>query len=366
MQNQVNRGSFRFGRKAPKTHDIPDNYDPNYKMTPDFLSNPASDADSDLFLNSLATLRPDDIAPPPEKKKRSAHDIVYTVIRYTILTASVCVFAWSMYTILQSLIGYRQAEDLYASLADDFASDDFSLHLYEGSQSASMLRPSPNMPDFASSLVLSDGALAASKDFEIVEYNEEFEKMKAKLNSLSIKNPDTYGWIKIPGTVIDYPIMQSDDNEYYLDHAYTGDYLTAGAIFADYRNYDKLLKNFHVILYGHNMRNGLMFNNVMNYLDKKFFDENPYITIYTPDGIYTYEVFAIYETRYDYDYIRTAFPNYDEFIAYCEKLRANSIHVREGVEFKKGDRMLTLSTCTNNVTETGRYALHARLIDTDK
>ena len=165
--------------------------------------------------------------------------------------------------------------------------------------------------------------------------------------------------------MVSLPVVYRD-NDYYLDHTYENNYHAAGSIFADFRCYDTLMQNFHVILYGHNMRNGMMFNNVMNYLDKKYFDENPYIEIYTFDGIYTFEVFAIYETRYDYDYIRTAFPDYDEFIAYCEKLRANSLYVREGVEFKVGDRMLTLSTCTNNVTETGRYALHARLVNIEK
>ena len=314
---------------------------------------------ANLFLQSLEDLRADDIAPKPKKKKRSIYDIVYSCLRYTVLIVCSGVFVWSMYTIMQSLVGYREAEDLYSSLAD-LEGEDFEMSLFEGSNAAVRLRQSPVTPDYASSLVLSDN-IAASSDVEVTVYNEKFEKMKSKLNSLAVKNSDVYGWIKIDNTVINYPIMQSEDNEYYLDHTYENNYLAAGSIFADFRNYDQLKKNFHIILYGHNMR-----NNVMNYLDKKFFDENPYIEIYTFDGIYTFEVFAIYETRYDYDYIRTAFPDYDEFIAYCEKLRANSIHVREGVEFKEGDRMLTLSTCTNNVTETGRYALHARLVKTEK
>jgi len=318
-----------------------------------------------IFLQSLENLRADDIAPKPKKKKRSAYDIIYSCLRYTLLIVCSCVFVWSMYTIMQSLVGYREAEDLYASLAD-LEGEDFEMSLFAGSNAAVRLKQSPITPDYASSLVLSDSTLAANTDVEINVYNEKFEKMKSKLNSLAVKNSDVYGWIKIDNTVINYPIMQSEDNEYYLDHTYENNYLAAGSIFADFRNYDKLMKNFHVILYGHNMRNGMMFNNVMNYLDEKFFDENPYIEVYTFDGIYTYEVFAIYETRYDYDYIRTAFPNYDEFIAYCEKLRANSLYEREGIEFGVGDRLLTLSTCTNNVTETGRYALHAKLIKTEK
>ncbi len=325
----------------------------------DFVENPKPDADSSPFLYSLETLKPDDIA-PEQKKKTSPYTVAYRCVRLLLLVFSLGVFCWSMYTVLSSLVGYWRAEMLYASLS----SDDFEEELPAGVSPKS--RPLDTLPDYATALRAAGNPLDEHQDVKAASYNEKFESMKAKLNSLSIKNPDVFGWIKIRNTVIDYPIMHYSDNEYYLNHTYTGDFLQAGSIFSDYRCYTSIMKNFHLILYGHNMRNGLMFNNVMNYLDEKFFDENPYIEIYTFDGIYTYEVFAIYETRYDYDYIRTAFENYDQFIEYCEKLRANSLYVREGIEFKENDRLLTLSTCTNNITETGRYALHAVLVGAEK
>ncbi len=329
-----------------------------------FISETTRNVDRDPFLNSLENLIPDDIAPPKPPKKRTIYDVFYSSLRYILLMICAGVFVWSVYTIAQSFIGYRDAENLYGSLADDFDSDDYSMNLYEGSLAGKELAPSLPTPDYAASL--QGVEFMGREEIEVVEYNEKFLKMKSKLNNLSIINSDLWGWIKIDNTVINYPIMQSDDNDYYLDHSYEKNFLSAGSIFADYRNYDSLMKNFHVILYGHNMRNGQMFNNVMNYLDEDFFRENPYIEIYTFDGIYTYEVFAIYETRYDYDYIRTAFPSWDEFLPYCEKLRANSMYEREGVTFEKNDRLLTLSTCTNNVTETGRYALHAKLVKREK
>ena len=114
--------------------------------------------------------------------------------------------------------------------------------------------------------------------------------------------------------------MQGEDNDYYLDHAYTNEYMACGSIFADYRAYKNMEYNRNTVLYGHNMNNGTMFNNVTKFLDEDFFNSTN-ITIYTLDGIYTYEPFAIFETISTFQYFRMRFQDDADFVSFCEKMQ---------------------------------------------
>jgi len=171
------------------------------------------------------------------------------------------------------------------------------------------------------------------------------------------------GYIYIPNTKVSYLYVQGDDNDYYLNHTYEGEFMPAGSIFADARCLDPLLRNFNFILYGHNMKNGMMFNGITKFLDEKFFQENRYIYLYTLDGIYIYEIFAIRKVSKYGDYIRTAFAANTEFLEFAYAMQEASLYKRDGgIEFNENDRMLTLSTCTNDLYSE-RYTLQAKLID---
>jgi len=193
------------------------------------------------------------------------------------------------------------------------------------------------------------------------EYNEELEKMRAGLRALAQSNPDVYGWITVEGTNINYPLVQGEDNDYYLNHAYTGEFLPIGSIFVDFRCEDSITRNFNTVIYGHNITNGSMFHDVTKFSRKEYF-EDTYIYIYTLDGIYVYEPFSFYKTSYDYNYFRTGFTSAEDFIGFAEELSGNST-LKKDVTFDKNDRIITLSTCTN-IVQTERYALHAMLIKT--
>ena len=89
--------------------------------------------------------------------------------------------------------------------------------------------------------------------------------------------------------------------------------------------------------------------------------DNVRIYIYTFEGVYIYEPFAIYETRYDSNYIRTGFTSFDDFKAFTDKIKGDATKVKD-VEITESDRIITMSTCTNGAA-TARYALHAKLVD---
>ena len=199
-------------------------------------------------------------------------------------------------------------------------------------------------------------------------YAEKLTAMKASLTALKAKNPDVYGWIYVEGTTIDHPIMRGSDNDYYLNHAYTGEALPIGSIFLDYNTKDKLTDNFNAVIYGHNVvavsgSKSSMFHDVTKFLDADFFNSNK-IYIYTMDGVFIYKAVSVYPTTADYFYYRTEFPNEAAFLKFAKEMVANS-KVPSGETFSSGDTMITLSTCTNGASD-GRYALHAKLVEVIK
>ena len=199
-------------------------------------------------------------------------------------------------------------------------------------------------------------------------YAEKLTAMKASLTALKAKNPDVYGWIYVEGTTIDHPIMRGSDNDYYLNHAYTGEALPIGSIFLDYNTKDKLTDNFNAVIYGHNVvavsgSKSSMFHDVTKFLDADFFNSNK-IYIYTMDGVFIYKAVSVYPTTDDYFYYRTEFPNEAAFLKFAKEMVANS-KVPSGETFSSGDTMITLSTCTNGASD-GRYALHAKLVEVIK
>ena len=220
-------------------------------------------------------------------------------------------------------------------------------------------------PDFATSLTLDD-SFSLVDNLAEQPVNEEFERMRAMLNYYkSTVNEDTVGWVKAENTNIDYIVMQSEDNEYYLNNNYKGEYLPAGTIFVDYRCSDNLYRNHNTILYGHNMYNGSMFHDVEKYLEEDFFNENPYVTMTTVDGIFTYEVFSVRKVSMYDDYITTGFPTHQDFVDFAYRMKELSLYQRPGIEFVEDDRILTLSTCTNLI-QSERYCLQAKLIKVEK
>ena len=179
-------------------------------------------------------------------------------------------------------------------------------------------------------------------------------------------NSDLYAWIKIPGTVIDYPVAQSSnsDDNYFLHHNYMGNYEFAGTIYSQRHNIKYFVERV-TVLYGHNMLDGSMFAGLHDFSDPEFFKENQYLYIYIPKHILKYQIFAAYE--YDDRHIMNSFDFYDDEV-YEQYLKdclnphsANSI-VREGVELNLDSKLITLSTCTD-YNSSMRFLVQGVLID---
>lgn len=172
--------------------------------------------------------------------------------------------------------------------------------------------------------------------------------------------------MKIDNTKIDYPVMQTVDNEYYLDHNMEQKYDKNGTIFMD-KDCDVLKPSTNYILYGHHMKNGQMFGGLDLYKDKAYYDEHPYISF---DTIYekgTYQIMYVFRSKvYKEDEI--AFKYYQfidangevEFESYMKEMAEMSLY-DTGVTAQFGDQLLTLSTCDYQETD-GRFVVVAKKI----
>lgn len=166
--------------------------------------------------------------------------------------------------------------------------------------------------------------------------------------ALYAQNEDIYAWIYIPNTQVDYPILQHPtDLDYYINYNIDGTKGYPGAICTQYYN-GKEFKDPNTIVYGHNMKNGTMFNSLHNFEDELFFNENKYMYIYTPDVNYVYEIFAacsIGDTHLMKEYDFWDVGGYNSFVSDITSTRGMTNQVREGTTANYGDYLLTLSTC---------------------
>lgn len=190
--------------------------------------------------------------------------------------------------------------------------------------------------------------------------NETNQNNFINFNELKEKNPDTVAVIELPGTDINYTVVQTDNNNFYLSHNFNKTKNSSGWIFADYRNtLDGNDKN--IIIYGHNMRNGTMFSKLKNYLNSNWYEEEIHRKIYfsTPNSYCEYDIFSAYEIENENYYLKTNFTS-DEFINYINIIKSRS-KINFDVEINSNDSILTLSTCGS--TNDYRIVLHAKKVN---
>jgi sortase B len=171
-------------------------------------------------------------------------------------------------------------------------------------------------------------------------------------------NGHIIGHLTIPGTNIDYLVVHTVDNEFYLTHDLHGSYDRAGTIFMDFTN-SLHRPDRNTVLYGHNMAAGTHFGTLTRFRNADFFRENRYIYFNTLYEDTKWEIFAFYSTDISFNYIQVIFPFADAFEQMLQEIKRLSWH-DAGIEVTADDRILTLSTCSA-AGQNIRYVLHARL-----
>ncbi len=177
-------------------------------------------------------------------------------------------------------------------------------------------------------------------------------------DALLSRNKDVVGWLYCPDTVINYPVVKGKNNDQYLRRDLDGKYLVSGTLFADYRN-GKLGEDANYIIYGHNMKNGTMFNMLAKYKQQAYYDQHPVMYYLTPDGNYRLELFAGLVVKRD-DKIYNPKLDEEAFLALLNDYRARSTF-KSDIEPQHNDTIITLSTCSYEF-DNARYIVIGRLI----
>ena len=177
-------------------------------------------------------------------------------------------------------------------------------------------------------------------------------------NGLKRTNPDVVGWLKVNGTNINYPFVQSSDNDYYLTHSFNKSYNGGGWVFLDYRNNGTNNKN--TILYAHGRSDKTMFGTLKNVLNNGWLNNtnNYVIKISTETENSLWQVFSVYRIPTTSDYLQTNFNDETEYQNFLDMIKDRSSHNFD-TNVASTDNILTLSTCYNN---SDKMVVHAKLI----
>lgn len=195
-------------------------------------------------------------------------------------------------------------------------------------------------------------------ELDVSERKIDFASMQADVNE------DIYAWVYVPGTKVDYPILQrSGNNDFYLNHDLNGKKASCGSIYTENYN-EKDFNDNHTVVYGHNMKNGSMFKSLRNYDDKDFFEENKYIYIYTEADTRVYEIFGAYEYTDEHLLLNYKTDNAGGFQKYLDMVKKQpdaSGHFNRELTVNSSDKIITLSTCISG-KDGSRYLVQGKLI----
>ena len=202
------------------------------------------------------------------------------------------------------------------------------------------------------------------EDENVVTYSEENEPetspywsyismdmLTVDFSNLKSENSDTVAWLKVNGTNINYPVVQTTDNSYYLKHSFKKSSNRAGWIFMDYRNsvtsFDR-----NTIIYGHNRADSTMFGSLKNILTSSWLNNtnNHVVKLATETESTLWQVFSVYHISTTDDYLQTQFSSDTQFVNFIEMLQSRSIF-KFNTSVSANDKILTLSTCYTDSTQ---------------
>ena len=193
------------------------------------------------------------------------------------------------------------------------------------------------------------------------EQKQETDRM-LQVKQLQEQNPDIVGWIEIENTNINYPVLQGTDNRYYMTHNYKKEKSKNGSIFLD-ANYNWNIPSNNLLIYGHNLGNGMMFQELLKYEKESFYQEHPVIRFTTAKEDAEYEIISVFKSRVYYKSEKNVFRYYyfinseseEEYNQFVRNAKNASLYPIDATA-SYGDQLITLSTCSYYVQD-GRFAV---------
>ena len=205
-------------------------------------------------------------------------------------------------------------------------------------------------------------------EIDNIQVTEQKTERMLQLEELKKDNEEIIGYLEIEGTNINYPVCQSTDNDYYIRHNYKKEYSKDGAIFLD-KDYDWNIPSSNLLLYGHNNKNGTMFQSLLEYAKEDFYKEHTKIRFTTNKEDSIYEIISVFYSRVYYKSEQNVFRYYyfvnaeneEEYNEFVNNTKKSSIYNIETTA-KYGDQLLTLSTCEYS-QEDGRFVVVAKKLE---
>ena len=231
---------------------------------------------------------------------------------------------------------------------------------YQGAMEIAMNGPKEEIPEGTEAVATEPAAepVTCWKPAPVTDDPMMEEMAQINIAALREENEDVLGWIRIPDTKVDYPLMQGEDNDFYLNHTWDKQPNSVGSIFLEHLNSPDLT-DYNTIFYGHNMKNDSMFGQLENYALQHYRQAHPYVYIATADGVYRYEIFAFFRAEVDglaYSLNILQDRTKEDFL----QLSRDSAWYDTGIVPELTDRILTLSTCSG-ANYAHRYVVQARL-----
>lgn len=193
-------------------------------------------------------------------------------------------------------------------------------------------------------------------DKSLFKYYGNMKLNQIDFNSLKNTNNEVVGWIIVDGTNINYPVVKTNDNDHYLNYNFNNIKDSTGWPFMDYRN-NISMSDDNTIFYGHNLLNNTSFGSISKIFTNNWLRKSSGKVIYLTDNVlYTYQIFSAYYINPENYYLQT---NLDNKVEFLNTLKTRSI-VSFNVDVSVNDKIVTLSTCTND--NTGRKVIHAKLV----
>lgn len=265
-------------------------------------------------------------------------------IRTVLIVMFAALFLFSGYKLLSIYLGYKEASDFYTDVREDF------LIMEDVPQT----EDAPDSEAGSGESESSPSADTTAKTPARAPFSVNFDKLLAF-------NPDVVGWLYCADTPLNYPVAQSDDNDYYLRRALDGSDLVTGTIFADC-TCTAPMQDRNYILYGHYMRDGSIFGCFEKYYDQSYYEQHPVMYYYTPQGKYKIEIFAGLLTNTSEFPYRANFSD-EDFEGFLGWARENSF-IASDVAVGLEDKIISLSTCSYAYEE-ARTVILGRLTPAD-
>lgn len=205
-----------------------------------------------------------------------------------------------------------------------------------------------------------EGTQGYRKLQSVAEAEPEKDLQTVNFKALQEVNPDVKAWLHSEDTVINYPVVQGEDNQYYLYRTAAGEWNSKGSLFIDYRC-ERPFRDFNTIIYGHRMKDGSMFHSLTGYEKKSYYEAHPVMDLLTPKHKYEVEIFGVVRIPADSPMYRVQFSGEDERQAYLNWIEENSL-IDIDVRVNADDRLLMMSTCTYEF-EDARLVVYGKLVE---